>query len=75
MRKLFFIQLIIAILLVVGEVKCIVKAINCDWNPVGKAEVIYTAAACCGLGSIVGWFDIEDVPQGVAVKVETVQVE
>jgi len=47
-------------LAIVGEVKCIIKAVKCDWEPVGKAEVIYTAAACTGLGTIVGWLDIED---------------
>ena len=48
------------IFLLIGEVKCIVKAAKCDWKPIGKAEVIYTAAACTGLGSIVGWINIED---------------
>jgi hypothetical protein len=47
-------------LLAVGEVKCIVKAINCNWKPIGKAEVIYTASAFTGAGCIVGWFNIED---------------
>jgi hypothetical protein len=44
----------------VGEVKCIVKAFNCNWEPIGKAEIVYTASACCGLGAIVGWMDIKD---------------
>jgi len=44
----------------VGEVKCIVKMCYCNWEPVGKAEVIYTAATCTGLGCIVGWIDIQD---------------
>jgi len=46
--------------LIVGEVKCIVKAFSCNWEPVGKAEIIYTASACCGLGAIVGYIDIKD---------------
>ena len=46
--------------LVVGEVKCIIKAVNCNWSPVGKAEVIYTGASFTGLGAIVGWIDIKD---------------
>lgn len=50
----------IGVLLIIGEVKCIYKAIECNWEPIGKAEVIYTVAACTGFGSIVGWFDIED---------------
>lgn len=47
-------------LIVIGEIKCIVKAVNCNWEPIGKAEIIYTGAACIGIGCIVGWIDIED---------------
>jgi len=50
----------IAITLIVGEVKCIVKAVSCNWEPVGKAEVVYTGAALVGVGCIVGYIDIED---------------
>lgn len=46
--------------LLIGEIKCIVKAFQCNWEPIGKAEILYTASACCGLGAIVGWIDIED---------------
>ena len=52
--------LILVTLCIIGEVKCIIKAVNCNWDPVDKAEVIYTAAACTGFGAIVGWIDIED---------------
>ena len=48
------------ILAIVGEIRCIYKAIKCDWDPVGKAEIIYTGGALTGLGSIIGWIDIED---------------
>jgi hypothetical protein len=54
------IYLVIIVLLFIGEVKCIIKAVNCNWEPVGKAEVVYTGAALTGLGCIVGWMDIED---------------
>lgn len=50
----------IIIVAVVGEAKCIFKMVNCDWNPIGKSEVIYTAAAFTGLGSVVGYLDIKD---------------
>lgn len=60
MKKLFVIWLAVIVLGIIGEVKCVIKAVNCNWEPVGKAEVIYTASAICGLGSIVGWIDIED---------------
>lgn len=62
------IALVVIAMLLIGEVKCVVKAVRCDWNPVGKAEVIYTGAALTGLGAIVGWIDIED---GTPVTVNT----
>lgn len=46
--------------LLVGEVKCIIKACSCNWEPIGKAEIIYTAAAFTGLGAIIGYINIED---------------
>lgn len=52
--------LAMVIFLIIGEIKCIIKAVNCNWEPIGKAEIIYTGAACIGLGSIVGWMDIQD---------------
>ena len=54
------IQILVILFLLVGEVRCIVKAVRCDWDPVGKAEIIYTGAAFTGLGGIVGWINIED---------------
>lgn len=55
-----FLFYIIMGLYVYGEVRCIAKAVTCDWKPIGKAEVIYTGAAVTVLGGIVGWFDIKD---------------
>ena len=46
--------------LLIEEIKCVVKAIQCNWEPIGKAEIVYTASAVCGIGVIVGWIDIED---------------
>lgn len=60
MRKVFFIQILIVAVVLIGEVKCIIKAVNCNWEPVGKAEVVYTVAACTGFGAIVGYINIED---------------
>ena len=53
-------SILLLILVVVGEIKCIVKAVNCNWEPIGKAEVIYTVGAFTGLGVIIGYMDIED---------------
>lgn len=61
MRKtLLIVYAAIAILGLVGEIRCIVKAFKCNWEPIGKAEILYTVSACTGLGSIVGWINIED---------------
>jgi hypothetical protein len=57
---LMLVYCLIIALYIVGEVKCIVKASKCDWEPIGKAEIIYTGAAFTGFGGIVGWFNIED---------------
>jgi hypothetical protein len=45
---------------IVGEIKCIIKMIDCNWEPIGKAEVIYTASTFTGLGCIIGYIDIQD---------------
>lgn len=60
MKKRILIWLFIALFFFVGWVKCIYKAINCNWDPIGKAEVIYTCGVFLGYGGIIGWFDIED---------------
>lgn len=58
--KSLIITSVILIGLLIGEIMCIVKAVNCNWEPVGKAEIVYTVAACTGLGGIVGYIDIKD---------------
>lgn len=50
----------IIIAALVGEIKCIIKAIDCNWEPVGKAEIVYTGASLTGIGCIVGYIDIQD---------------
>lgn len=55
---IFYLALTVALL--VGEIKCIIKMIDCNWEPIGKAEVIYTGATFTGLGCIVGYIDIKD---------------
>jgi hypothetical protein len=50
----------ILVLSIIGEVKCIYKAFTCNWEPIGKSEVIYTASALTGFGAIVGYINIQD---------------
>ena len=60
MKKLFTIYGIIVAFFIIGEIRCIYKALTCNWEPIGKAEVIYTVGSFTGLGSVIGWFNIED---------------
>jgi hypothetical protein len=52
--------IIVGLFLIIGEIKCIIKAVQCNWEPIGKAEVIYTVGIITGLGGVVGWVNIED---------------
>jgi hypothetical protein len=60
MKKLGGIFGIIAIICIIGEIRCIYKAVTCNWEPIGKAEVVYTFSALTGVGCVVGWFNFED---------------
>jgi hypothetical protein len=60
MKKLVIVYLVLTALALIGEIKCIIKAVKCNWEPVGKAEIIYTGSAVTSLGCITGWIDIED---------------
>lgn len=64
MKKTIITKGIISLLLIgsllTGEILCIYKSFRCNWEPIGKAEIIYTACAFTPLGPIVGYFDIKD---------------
>ncbi len=52
--------IVIVLAVLIGEIRCIYKMCMCNWEPIGKAEVFYTVGTFTGLGSIIGWFNIED---------------
>ena len=60
MKALFLDYFAIAIVLFVGEIKCIFKMIDCNFEPIGKAEIVYTVGVFTGAGCIIGYLDIED---------------
>ena len=60
MKKLIALWGVVVLLGIIGELMCIYKAVSCNWEPIGKAEIIYTASACTGVGAVVGWITIED---------------
>ena len=55
-----FLVILISLIGLVGEVKCIYKAATCNWEPIGKSEVFYTLSAFTGLGVVVGYINIQD---------------
>ena len=57
---LFWVCLIIV--LVIGEVKCIIKFFNSDFEPSYKREAIYGFSALAGVGCVVGYMDFPDQP-------------
>ena len=61
MGRLFaFLGILVVLAMLVGEIRCMVKMVRCNWSPVGKAEVLYTIGTFTGTGAVIGWFDIED---------------
>jgi hypothetical protein len=54
------IAILFTLTLIIGEVKCIIKMIDCNWEPIGKSEIIYTVGTFTGLGCIIGYIDIKD---------------
>ncbi len=60
MRIFNLICVIIAITMFVGEIKCVLKMIDCNWEPIGKAEILYTVGTFTGAGCIIGFIDIQD---------------
>jgi len=56
----FAIYSLIFLCSVYGWARCVYKMVKCNWEPIGKAEVLYTVGTFTGVGAIIGWFDIED---------------
>jgi hypothetical protein len=55
-----FFAIALAIAAIFGESRCVYKAVTCNWEPIGKAEVIYTISALTGVGVITGYININD---------------
>lgn len=60
MKKFFIFTALLTILAIIGEIRCIYKMFKCNWEPIGKAEVIYTVGTFTGLGTVIGYFNIQD---------------
>jgi hypothetical protein len=54
------VSIIIYSFLIVGYCRNVYKFVTCNFEPIGKAEVLYGIGTFTGLGGIIGWFDIKD---------------
>ena len=52
--------IIIGAMLLFGYFRCVYKMITCNWEPVGKAEIVYTVGTFTGAGVVIGYLSIED---------------
>ena len=57
---LTFLPILLAVLAIFGEIRCIYKMCTCNWEPIGKAEIVYTIGTFTGAGVIIGYLSIED---------------
>jgi len=60
MGKISIVIIALYIVAIFGWCRCIYKAVSCNWEPVGKAEIIYTVGIFTGTGVIIGYIDIKD---------------
>lgn len=50
---------------ILGEILCIYKFFTSDFKPSYKREAIYGFSAICGVGAVVGYFDIPDEKESI----------
>lgn len=55
--------ILIWIAAIFGEVRCIYQFFTSDFEPTYKREIVYGFSALCGVGAVVGYFNIPDTPQ------------
>lgn len=60
MKGILILYILFFIIWGVGEVKCIYKMCTCNWNPIGKAEILYTIGSFTPAGCVIGYLDIKD---------------
>lgn len=58
MKKLFYINILIIVVIGTGWVKNLIKLSECDFEPSYKAEVIHTIGLIPPVGAITGWLNL-----------------
>lgn len=58
---MFTLWAFIVVMIAIGWIKSIVKAANCNFDPIGKAEVVYVIGSLIPpAGGVIGWIDVKD---------------
>lgn len=57
---LTFLPILLFAVAIFGEIRCIYKMCTCNWEPIGKAEIVYTVGTFTGAGVVIGYLNIED---------------
>ena len=57
---LTFLPILLFAVAIFGEIRCIYKMCTCNWEPIGKAEIVYTVGTFTGAGVIIGYLNIKD---------------
>lgn len=39
---------------------CVYKATQCNWEPIGKSEIVYTAGALTPACVVIAWLNVQD---------------
>ncbi len=60
MKKTLIFIILFWLFVIIGEARCIYKMVTCNWEPIGKAEIVYTIGTFTGTGAIIGWINIPD---------------
>ncbi|BAQ92527.1 hypothetical protein [uncultured Mediterranean phage uvMED] len=46
--------------LCIGYGRCVYKMFSCNWEPIGKAEAVYTFGTFTATGCFIGWLNVKD---------------
>jgi len=57
---LTFLPILLFVVAIFGEIRCIYKMCTCNWEPIGKAEIVYTVGTFTATGIVIGYLNIED---------------
>jgi len=59
-KRFMLVPIVLGALVLFGYGRCVYKMCTCNWEPVGKAEIVYTVGTFTGLGVVIGYLEIED---------------